>query len=392
MSVTPTGLVTPTVEEIRAEIVADLLANVDPALDLSANQPLGQIVGIFAAKLANAYELVTVAYNAFNPAASEGFALETVSAITGTVRQAATRSRVLCTVNLNVGFTALAGTMFGHIAGYPDVLFRNEAAIGPVGSTGDYPLWFEAVDFGPIVANAGTLEEIATPLSGWNSITNADDAALGLEEDTDEALRLRRLEELAAGGGSTPDAVRADVLQVEGVEQAYVFENYSDVEVDGIPSKAIEVLVYDGLIPAAANADIRAAIWKNKGSGVQTHGAVTGTTPDSEGVDRIVNFSRSTQKPLYLQYTITVDPAIYPSNGADLVKAAAAARVAATQGLGSDVIALAYRAEALTVPGVVDVTDFRLGFTASPSGIANLSISSREIATLDTSDVTVALG
>jgi hypothetical protein len=279
------------------------------------------------------------------------------------------------------------------VEGYPGIVFRNEASIGPVGSTGNYSLWFEAVDLGPVVANAGTLDTIFAPLSGWNSITNANDAAIGLAEDGDEDLRLRRLEELAAGGGSTPDAIRADVLQVENVEQVYVFENNTDfTDSDGVPSKHIEVLVYDGPSPAASDAAIRAAIWKNKGSGTNTHGSVSGVTPDSKGVNRLVKFSRPAQKPLHFAYTVTVNPSLFPSNGADLIKAEAAKKVLSTQGQGTDVIALAYRAAALAVPGVVDVTDFRLGFSANPGASTNLSLSSREIATLDTSDVTVSLG
>jgi len=391
MPVTPEGLVTPTIEEIQDDIVQDTLAEVDPALDLSPNQPLGQVFGIFAAKLEAAYELLTVAANADNPDANEGFFLESTCAITGTTRQAATRSKVTATCNLNSGFTAAAHTMFANVDGYPDLVFRNVSAVGPIAVTGDESVDFEAVTAGPTVANAGTLTVIKEPLSGWNSVTNADDAIPGLAEDTDEDLRARRVDELTSGGSSTAEAIRADVLKIPKVQQCYVFENNSnDTDADGVPARAFEVLVYDGLSPEADDDAIRAAIWANKVTGGNTYGSTSGTVYDSGGDPRIVKFTRASLVPIYFGYTITRDLTKWPANGDALVKAAAAAKALAVQNLGVDVIALAYRAAALTVPGVVDVTDFRLGKLSSPTGIANVAISSREIATVDTAHVTVA--
>jgi uncharacterized phage protein gp47/JayE len=390
MPVTPQGFVVETVEEIQNDLIADVLATVDPSLDLSANQPFGQILGIAAAREQRLQELVAVAYNANNPDAADGFALESVSAITGTTRQPATRTRVLCTCNLNSGFTAAAQAMVANVAGYEDVLFRNEAVVPPVGVTGNVSVWFEAVTLGAIQANAGTLSEIYTPLSGWNSITNAEDATPGLEEDTDERLRQRREDELTSGGSSTIDAIRADVLQVPGVLQCYVFENLTDAVVDGLPPRSIEVLVYDGLTPTADDDAIAQVIWTNKGSGVQTYGSVSSTVYDSGGKARIVKFTRATTQAVYLTYEVEIDPATFPENGDDLIKAAARTRALAVQVPGVDVIALAYKAAALTVPGVYDVTSFFLGFAASPTSTGNLSVSDRSIATIDTADVVVS--
>jgi len=43
----------------------------------------------------------------------------------------------------------------------------------------------------------------------------------------------------------------------------------------------------------------------------------------------------------------------------------------------------------LTLAGVLDVPTFYLGFSASPSGTANLTIGTREIATFDVARVVV---
>ena len=84
-----------------------------------------------------------------------------------------------------------------------------------------------------------------------------------------------------------------------------------------------------------------------------------------------------------------MDSSIYPVDGDDQVKAAAVAKGITALGLGDDVIALVFRAAALTVTGVIDVTAFTLGYTISPVGTSNLSVASREIAVVDTSRIVV---
>lgn len=386
--VTAEGLQIPTIEEILAEIETEALAEIDPALDLSPDQPVGQIFGIVARRFAVAYEALAVAYNGFNPSAAEGVLLENVAAISGTTRTPARRSTVVATVNLGASFSAPAGTMIANVNGQPNTKFRNASEVTST-SAGNYQALFESEEVGPVVANAGTLTVITASVSGWNSITNADDAERGsvLESDTD--LRVRRQDELAAPGASTPDAIRADLLQLDGVREVFVFENTSDVWVDGLGPKKLEIVVYDGTNLDADEDEIARAIWDAKPAGIGTSGLIAKTVTSDDGSDVTVRFSRAVIKPVWFDYTLTIDPKAWPSNGADLVKAAAVAKGSAVLGLGVDVVALVFRAAALTVPGVVDVTDFDLGFSASPSGEANLTVSRREIAVVDTSRVTV---
>src|SRR5262249_36114068 len=85
----------------------------------------------------------------------------------------------------------------------------------------------EAVDTGPLPAPAGTLTVIDTPVAGLSSVTNAADAILGRNQETDSELRIRREEELRAAGKGTVDAIRALLLEVLNVVQAKVLQNHS---------------------------------------------------------------------------------------------------------------------------------------------------------------------
>lgn len=389
--VSPTGYVAKTIEEIVNEIEADELAIIDPALVLTSDQPIVQLNGIFSKKLAELWELGGVAYNAIFRDAAENFLLDNIGDLTGTPRDASTRSTVVATVNLGASYTQGVGVMVAQVVGTsPPILFRNKNAVVST-TAGNYSAIFESVDYGPITANAGTLTVIAGPVSGWNSITNALDATLGTLTEVDPPYRVRQRDELSAAGSATPDGIRADVLKVPGVQQAFVFENLSDVtDGNGVPPHAYETVIYDGATPLASNAAVWQVIWNDKPSGIQAYGTTVGNATASDGTTRSVGFSRAAVVDIWLVYSsVLIDPAFFPVDGVAQIIAAAAARGAAIQKLGTDVIALQYKAAALSVPGVIDATTLLLGTAPSPVGTANIVIGSRQIARVDSSHITV---
>jgi hypothetical protein len=385
------GLTIKTLEEIKAELEAAYLAEIDASLDLSPDQPMGQVVAINAQRESLLWELLATVYNMFNPNAAEGAMLENVSAITGTLREPSDKSTVTLACVVTAGFTQVAGAMMANVSGQDTLRFVNVDDVGPL-AAGTHDIDFEAVDYGEVVANAGTLTVITAPVSGWTSCTNALDAELGREQEEDTPLRLRREDELSAAGASTVDSIRADVLQVDGVEQCYVFENVTlTTDADGIPGKAFEVVVFDGTTPAADDDEIAQTIWDSKPSGAATYGTESTMVTDSTATEREVQWSRADVKEVYLTLTdVVIDPRFFPTDGEDLIKDAIVAYGVEKLGLGVDVFALAMRAAALEVDGVLDVPTLTLGFSASPVGTTNLTITGREIAELDTSRIIVS--
>ena len=292
-------------------------------------------------------------------------------------------------MTLGAAFSQAAGLMMCDVAGsIPSIRFVNR---DPVVSTiaGNYIAIFESVDYGPVVANAGTLTHITNPITGWTAVTNPSDAVPGVLDETDALYRQRQVNELTAAGASTVDAIRADLLQVPGVLQAFVFENVTlTTDATGLPGKAIECVIYDGDVPAASNIAVVQAIWNSKPSGSQAYGTSVANAVDALGVSRPTSFSRAVIQNMYLEFDVAVNATLFPINGPDLIKAAAVAR-GNLLNLGDDVIDLAIRAIALSVPGVIDVTALRFGATVSPTNTANLVIDGRSIARFDTSRVVV---
>jgi|SRR5882672_1541454 len=387
-----TGFVGESFEEIVADMGTDALTTISPTLVLDPNQFIGQFIGIVAKKDAEIWEVGQIAYNAFNRNAAEGVQLDNIGDLTGTPRLAATKSFVTCTVNLGASFSQPPGVMTANVVGQPNTKFVNRDTVTST-TAGNYSAVFQASVTGPVVANAGTLTVITTPVSGWNSVTNALDASLGTNIETDTAYRVRQRNELSATGSATVDGIRADVLRVPGVIECFVFENTTDaVDINGLPPHSFEVVIFDGTVPTASDAAILQTIWNDKPSGIATYGSTSGTAVDSHGTTRTVYFSRATVLTVYMNFqNVVTDPAFFPGDGIAQIKAAAVLRGSQILTLGADVIALQFKGAALSVPGVVDVPTLLLGFSPSPSGTANLVVGIRQVARLDTTNIAVTV-
>jgi uncharacterized phage protein gp47/JayE len=385
---TPAGFEAKTAAEILADIEAAQKASLGADLDVSPEQPLGQINGIVAAKLRELWEALGLVYVARIPAGASGASLEGIGEITALSRLGATYGTTTLTVILGAGRTLAAGAV-ASVTGQPTNRWvTTAAATNASGAQASVSVAARAESPGLQRANAGTISVIATPVTGWVGVTNAADAIPGAAAETDPALRRRRAETIRAGGSSPLDAVRRAIADVTDVTQVRVFENATDfVDADGHPPHSLDVLVVGGTDQAVAD-----ALWSAKAAGIRTWGSTSRTVTDSGGTARSVSFSRPSVVNVYVAATVERDPSVYPT-AADLlaVVGPALAAVGDLLQIGEPVRVELLRSTIFRLPGVIDVPSVRLGRTASPTGTANLSIGRRELADLDSSRVTVAV-
>jgi len=386
---TNTGFVATTTAEEVDDLNGKVLANVDAALDLSPDQPIGQLIGIFADKYSSLMQVVATIYDSFNPDAAEGALLANVAAISGTRPQVATYSLAVVNLSLNAGVTVTAGAV-GAVAGQPTNTWVLVTTVtNPGGSPAVISGIMRSNAPGPFAANAHTLTVINTPVIGWTALDNPFDATPGLSADTDTTLRQKREIELLGEGSGDTAAIASAVLKSDpNIISAFCFENDTLVmDATGLPGKAFRVVVWDGVSALASNTAIANAIWSRKPSGIQSFGSIATTITDSQGNSQIVYFDRAAQLPLWV--TCTTTPSTLTTAGTAAVKAALAAYALKVFGLGVSVIDLPFRAAAL-VPGVTtDVPTFAFDFHASPTNTGNLAVSGLQIATLSTTNILV---
>jgi len=219
-------------------------------------------------------------------------------------------------------------------------------------------------------------------IKGFNSL----DAVVGREIETDADFRIRRIELLRVTGAGTMEAIRARVREVDDVIQAFIFENVTMVtDINGLPPKSFEVVVSGG-----DDQEIADVIWLCKPAGIETFGSTSMSVLDSMGFLHTVNFSRPTEVPIWIELTVTKNPVTFPIDGEAQIKAALKAYGDALQ-IGDDVIALQFKCVPLSVGGVVDVTIFKIDTINPPVNTGNISVLFRDLATFDTSRITVTV-
>jgi len=407
--VLPEGFVEKPLPVILAEIEAREKDEISSALDVSSSSPIGQINGTFAAQVSELWALAKAIYVQWDPDKNVGDGQDAVCAVTGVTRLPAEKSFVDGSLGLDTGTQVPAGSLvsvqgdpssvfevLGELVGFPESLVAGPVpSAGPAPSDGNYRARLRCTKTGAVVANSGTLTVIVTPITGWNSFTADGDASRGRDVETSSELRVRREEELFAAGSAPVDAIRADLLQllednnVSG--SVTVLENTTlTTDANGVPGKAIECLVFDGIVPGLVDEDIAQQIFDSKAAGIQTYGT-TGPViaVDDDGNDHDVYFSRPTTVPVYFDIDIVIDASSFPVTGDADIETALATFALAHQKHGLEVAASLYYASITGIAGVKKISAFRLGETASPVGTSDLPMAVRELATLDTGNITI---
>jgi hypothetical protein len=396
--VTSTGLAIPSTQDLLDKLSTEQRAEISVHLDTDADSPIGQLNGIFASHLREAWEVLQISFHGMDPAQAEDALLDALAALTGTRRSKATPSKFVGTrkldVNLNAGTTLPIGSV-ASVAGFPLIRFVTTEVVVSV-AAGSYKVSAECEQKGPVVCNANTLTVIATPVVGWNTVNNAFDAELGQEVDKDPGLRLRREQELRATGAANPESLRADLLAYEDagtkpILDCHVFFNDEDtLSPEGLPGHSMEALVFDGLSSSVPNDTIAQIIWDGKPGGIKMIGSVSGLAEDSEGIKHVMSFSRPVIQDIAFQFTIQIDPDTYVGDTA--VKDAIVKRFFEKVHQGSVIRCNDYIGTLIALSGVIDVPGgIQIAFNGSafPPAGTNLPLGLREMGNTQSSWITL---
>lgn len=444
---TDQGLEIATIADLREDINAKWRTAFGQSMDVSDRSPDGQFIGCFVEAPALAWEVLEAILSSQDPDKAAGIFLDFVCALSGTVRPQGTLSTVLLTATgtptttitreslvatlstgqqfktdptQDVAIVALDPWVASTAYATDDRVTNASKAYvcttggtsagsgGPVGTdrtvlitdgsaiwrflgngTGAVDIAAQATVVGATIAVALDIAEIVNHIGGWDGVVNLLDATVGSERMGDPALRVLRNDELARPGTSPKDAVRTALLDVDRdtedpVTAATVFVNDTDfVDVDGLGPHSIEPMVRGGSDQA-----IWDALLANVAAGIRTQGTEIGTALDAEGVAQTMAFSRVTEIDVWIEVTLEKDPALYPADGDDQVKAAIVAWGNALAD-GYDIVSAAVLAQVFKVTGVTNCDLPFIGIAVSPVTTTTITITKRQRADLDTSRITV---
>jgi len=377
---TDTGFVKQTLTETDQEIKDELKSQFGAYINTLPTAFFGQLSGVMAKMYDQLWQAMLDLYNGTDPNTAAGTLLSYLTALTGITKRPATKSTVTLTVNLDASVTLPVGRLVSNPT--TGVQFTTTAEVTST-TAGNYSVAAEATVTGPVAALSGSLTQIDTPVTGWNSVTNAADAVPGKDAETDAELRTRRLTSLQVQGSTPVDAISSDLSALANVTEVLILENVTDAtDVNGLPPHSFEAVVEGG-----TDADIAQSLWDDgKAAGIQTYGTSSATVTDSEGNTQTLYFTRPTSVSVWVDVTLAKD-SNYPVDGDTQVAAAVAAADSAFK-IGSKLYASSLYDEVFSVAGVVDVTDIKIGLSASPTA-TSLTPALREKFDLDSSRVTV---
>lgn len=151
------------------------------------------------------------------------------------------------------------------------------------------------------VANAlaGEVKAIVNPTFGIDKVVNPDVIEGGLDLETDEEFRERYKKSYSRAGGSTVPALTAAILDIDDVVDAEVRENFTMVEVDGIPPKSIACFVFGG-----TDDEIAQTIYDNKPAGIEAFGAIYKYIEDKKGFKHKIGFTRAKTQEVYIRLKV----------------------------------------------------------------------------------------
>lgn len=289
-------------------------------INLGPNTPDGQMLNIFATVGADNLELLMSVYNQWTLASAYGVQLDNAGSLLGIQRQAGTYTLAQVQVTVSQALTLYgqdqsAQTIFTVADGAGNQYqLQTTYAFGGSGTT---TLTFVAVNLGQVLTSPNTITTIITPITGVSSVNNSTTAndVIGANEEQDSAYRVRMAQSFQMAATGPADALRAQLLNLPGMIDAFVAENDTGSIVDGVAANGIWVIVNaSGSVQASA---IAQAIYSKKSAGcAQTQGAQSYNIARPAGNAFTAYWDNAVGEALYIQFTIA------PINGVDTFNAA----------------------------------------------------------------------
>ena len=319
LQLSSSGLSIQTTTELFDELAALLIAQFGNSLNTTIQSVSGQFMSIMSELRSIDQQTLLDVYRSFDPNSAEGRALDRLAALTGSVRLGATNS----TVEGLIEFSAAGTVNDGDLILNDDQNSTWQAINGPYSDTGGpYPEFiaaqYQAVNTGPLLANANTNWSIVTVSAGVAAFVNpVEDATVGRNQESDPDFRARRILELFSPGqgplttiNSIVSKVNTDNGQVDFVRTYHnPNENPTGTQPNNlnIPFKAFNVVVETtpSPPPAGLQQDIWDAILTATGAGGFAYGTdYSGTAVDNEGQTHSVSFDLVQEIDVYMLVSV----------------------------------------------------------------------------------------
>lgn len=308
-----TGLQVKNLSELISELTSDLQSIYGPDINVDSNSPDGQQINIYCQKGVDTREVLQKVYNSFNPDLAEGRVLDQRVAINNIKRKQGsfTFQDIEITIDraLNlVGLDGDANELEPDIENLYTVkddegnefyLLASQSEAG----AGTYTYTFRAKELGAVETLPNTITTPVTIIAGVTNINNPSAASsVGINEETDIEVRIRRKSSTALNAIGPVDSLEAALNNLDLVTIAIVYENYTDsVDANGIPANTIWVIIEGG-----DPDDIGDIIYRKRTLGCGMKGTETSNILRPNGETFVALFDRPISQNLWIRFTVSL--------------------------------------------------------------------------------------
>lgn len=301
------GLQVSTSQELLDALVVAFQAIYGSDTNLDQSSPDGQLLNIFTQAGVDIRELLTQIYNSFDVDNCSGAVLDSRCAINNIFRKGATWTIVPIDITVDRSVTlqglddnfndvnATAYTIQDNVGNEFLLVSSQQLAAGT------HRVLFRAKDLGAVQTSINTITTPVTVVLGVTAVNNpVAPTEVGEDEESDYDLKIRRRQSVAIGSSGYLNGLLASVLQLDGVTDAALYENYTgEVDENGTPAHCMWLVVEGG-----AAADIADAIYRKKSYGCNMRGDITHTITTISQQQFVARWDEPTIQDLYLKFTI----------------------------------------------------------------------------------------
>ncbi len=389
------GLVTPSETDIKAGVWAVFQKAFGGKLNQSDATPQGQIVTALTAAFGASNDLLAEYVGLVDPATSEGRMQDAIGRLSYIERIAAEPTIVTAQC------IGTSGTVIqvGSLAKATDGTLYQAVNTVTIPDSGTVNAQFAATVTGPIECPAGSLNLIYRIVPGWDAITNAAAGVPGRDEETPAEFEARRAASVSINASGIIPAIRAKLLGVTNVVDAYVTDNATDSSATiggvSVPARSLYASVYGG-----SDADIAAALFAKKVPGCGFAGSTTVTVQDTASSyappypSYSVSFQRAAELPIYFAVTLA-DNGSVPSDAESQVQAAIVSAFSGGDGgqkarIGGTTYALRFASAVSNLGSWAQLVSIKVGTTSTPTA-DDVTATIAQMPTTSAGNIAVAL-
>lgn len=301
--VTAAGLETASQAELSAEFDAAFETIYGADINLEQDSPDGQMKMIFLQAVLDVLDLITQVYNGFDPDLAVGAVLDQRVAINGIQRQAGTFTITAVTITVTEALN-LVGLDDDDVnpytvednAGNKWQLQESYSFSG----AGSQSLNFQSAVPGAVLTTPNTITVPVTIVVGVESVNNPTTyITLGLNEETDAALKVRRSKSVSLASQGYLAGLLAALENINGVTSAFVYENTTGTtDGDGVPGHSIWVIVGG----SGADEDIAEAIYTKRNAGCGMFGGESYNITQVDGTIFTVYWDEVEQEDVWIKF------------------------------------------------------------------------------------------